>query len=203
MRLRVGELAPLFDVVDLYGRRVSLNACYGNLVLISFYRSAVCPLCNVRLSYLLRRAHDYQRAGVTIISFFESFPDNAHLYLDRFRAPFPIVADGAADVYARYGLKTSWFGTARGTLRRSIYHEARQRNLGDWRLLPGFFAMDGKKFRMPAEFLLGPDLTVRVAYYGHDAGDFMRFSELDHHIEMVRRDFPLHTSPYSTRPFST
>ena len=183
MRLRVGELAPLFDVVDLYGRRFSLSASYGRPVLLTFYRSAVCPLCNIRLAYLLRRARAYQNAGLSIVAFFESSPGAAYEYLDRFRASFPIVADREGDVYERYGLKTSWLGTARGTLRRSIYNEARQRNLGDWRLLAGFFAMDGKKFRMPAEFILGPDLDVRVAHYGRDSGDFMRFAELEQHLE--------------------
>ena len=74
MRLRVGELAPLFDVVDLYGRRFSLSASYGHPVLLTFYRSAVCPLCNIRLAYLLRRARAYQNAGLSIVAFFESSP---------------------------------------------------------------------------------------------------------------------------------
>jgi thioredoxin-dependent peroxiredoxin len=188
MRLRAGELAPLFDVLDIYGRRLSLIAFHGRPVLLSFYRAAVCPLCNVRLSYLLRRWRDYQNAGLNIISFFESTPENAREYLERFRAPFPLVADRYGYVYERFGLRTSWLGTARGTMRRSVYREARNRNLGDWRLLAGFFAMDGKKFRMPAEFLLGPDLTIRVAYYGHDSGDFMSLVNLERHLDALRRE---------------
>ena len=117
---------------------ISLSASYGRPVLLTLNHSAVCPLCNVRLAYLLRRARAYQNAGLSIVAFFESSPSAAYEYLDRFRASFPIVADCEGDVYERYGLKTSWLGTARGTLRRSIYNEARQRNLGDWRLLAGF-----------------------------------------------------------------
>ena len=39
--------------------------------------------------------------------------------------------------------------------------------------------MDGKKFRMPADFLLDADLRVRFAHYGRDSGDFLLFSELE------------------------
>ena len=45
MRLRPGQLAPIFSVVDLYGRRISLLDYANVRVLISFFRAAVCPLC--------------------------------------------------------------------------------------------------------------------------------------------------------------
>jgi len=182
MRLKVGQPAPSFSVADIYGQRVDLAAYRGRPLLISFYRAAVCPLCNMRLWHLLNRYPTYQRQGLNVIAFFESAPDYARAYLDRFRAPFPLVADLGCEVYTRYGLRTSWLGTARGTLRRSVYREARRLQIGDWRLLPGFFAMDGRKFRMPADFLLGPDQTIRVAYYGRDSGDFLLFSELEYYL---------------------
>lgn len=194
MRLKVGQQAPLFEVSDLYGRRVSLRSCYGRPVLLSFYRAAVCPLCNVRLWHLTERYERYQQYGLRVISFFESAPDYAREYLDRFRSPFPLVADLQGQVYARYGLRTSMIGTARGTLRRSVYREAREKGLGVVPLLPGFVAMDGRRFRMPAEFLLGPDLTVRVAYYGRDAGDFLMFSELEAYLGEIA------VAPYSSQP---
>lgn len=194
MRLKVGQPAPLFDVTDLYGRRISLRAYVGRPVLLSFHRAAVCPLCNVRLWHMTERYQRYQQYGLQMITFFESAPDYAREYLDRFRSPFPLVADLQGAVYARYGLRTSVIGTARGTLRRSVYREARERGIGNWRLLPGFFAMDGRKFRMPAEFLLGPDLTVRVAYYGRDAGDFLLFSELEAYLDEIA------VAPYTSQP---
>jgi hypothetical protein len=148
--------------------------------MLAFHRSAVCPLCNVRLSHLIYRYPQYQAQGMNVIALFESSLENAREYLDRLQSPFPIVADPRRQVYTLYGLETSWLGTARGTLRRAVYREARQRHLGIAPLLPGFFAMDGRKFRMPAEFLLGPDLRVQRAFYAKDSGDFLPFSELDH-----------------------
>jgi peroxiredoxin len=188
MRLKVGQPAPLFSVDDMYGRRISLGSFVGQKVMIAFHRSAVCPLCNVRLSHLIYRYGSYQAQGMYIIAFFESSLEHTREYLDRLRCPFPVIADIGRQVYGLYGLETSWLGTARGTLRRSVYREARDWGLGDARLLPGFFKMDGRKFRMPAEFLLGPDLRIQRAYYAKDAGDFLPFYELDH---FARAGFPV------------
>ena len=52
MRLRPGRMAPPFNAVDLYGRRVSLLEYANVRVLLSFFRAAVCPLCNLRLAQL-------------------------------------------------------------------------------------------------------------------------------------------------------
>jgi thioredoxin-dependent peroxiredoxin len=179
MRLRVGQAAPLFTVYDIIGRPVPLARYAGTKVMISFYRAAVCPLCNVRLSHLIYRYPQYQAQGMSIITFVESSLENARYYLDRLRCPFPIVADLRRQVYSVYGLGTSMLGTARGTMRNSVYREARERDLGVADKIRGFLLMDGRKFRMPAEFLLGPDLRIRRAYYAHDAGDFLSFAELD------------------------
>ncbi len=189
MRLRVGDQAPWFTARDIYGRWFSLGSYYGKGLLLSFNRAAVCPLCNIRTFYLIDRAPRYRQLGLEIVAFFESSPHRAYEFLSRLRAPFPIVGDLGRAVYAKYGLESSWLGTARGTLqRRNVYHEARQRGLGIWQLIPGFLAMDGNRFRMPADFLIGPDLTIQKVHYGRDSGDFMGFTELDTYAASLYRD---------------
>ncbi len=179
MRLRVGTSAPPFTVRDLTGRTISLSQYAGTGLCLSFNRAAVCPLCNVRLAHLIMRYPEYQARGMSIIAFFESSSEVAQHYLDRLQCPFPIVADLQRQVYALYGLETSMLGTARGSMRNGVYREARARGLGIVGKVRGFLAMDGRKFRMPADFLIGPDLRIRRAYYARDAGDFLSFAELD------------------------
>lgn len=183
VRLKVGQLAPQFVLPDLAGRQIDLRSHYGSHVLLSFNRAAVCPLCNMRMFLLSERYAQYQAKGLYVLAFFESSAGLAQEYLPRLHAPFPLIPDLAGVAYSRYGLETSMLGTARGTLRRSVYREARQRQLGVWQLLRGFFAMDGRKFRMPADFVLGRDQTIRIAHYGQDAGDFLPFSELDDYLD--------------------
>jgi peroxiredoxin Q/BCP len=185
MRMKVGQVAPQFTAADLDGRPITLHRYYGRHVLLSFSRAAVCPLCNIRMQLLVERYPRYQAQGLQVLAFFESSPELARQYLTRLAAPFPLLPDLRGDVYDLYGLGTSWLGTARGALRRSVYREARRRQLGIWQLLRGFLAMDGRKFRMPAEFVLGPDQRIRLVHYGHDAGDFLLFSELEHYLARI------------------
>src|SRR5260370_40457420 len=92
-RLRAGQAAPLFNVLDMYGRPVSLASYAGRQVLVAFHRAANCPLCSLRLWRLIQHYPTLQRQGVAVIAFFESAPAYSHLYLDRMRPPFPLVAD--------------------------------------------------------------------------------------------------------------
>jgi peroxiredoxin len=179
MRLEVGQQAPLFDVIDLDGRRLRLADYRGTRVLLSFYRTAVCPLCDLRLGHLIDRAVSYRRQGLALLGFFESSPELTREYVGRMRAPFPVVPDRERKVYDLYGLESSLLGVVRARLIRGAeYREAAAHEFGAWRVR-NLARIGGRFGRMPAEFLLGPDLRIRRAYYGHDSGDFMLFTEID------------------------
>jgi peroxiredoxin Q/BCP len=182
VRLKVGQQAPAFVAQDLSGRPVALADYRGKTLLLSFYRMAACPLCNVRTFLLINRYPTYQRRGVHMVAFFESSPAYAHRYLIRLRAPFPLVVDPTRTTYGLYGLETSWFGAAYARLfRGAVYREASRRHLGTV-FLDYLLRREGHFARLPAEFVIGPDSRVRAAYYGRDAGDFMLFSELDRYL---------------------
>ena len=195
MRLHVGQPAPTFVARDLAGRAVDLRRYAGSHVLLAFNRAAVCPLCNIRMALLNDRYAGYRAQGLEVLAFFESSPEVAREYLPRLGAMFPLLLDPAGEVYARYGLSTSWIGLARGAMRRSVYREARRRNLGIWRMLQGFFALDGRKARLPADFVLGPEQTIRIAYYGQDTGDFLPFSTLDNYLARLAPIAPARQRP--------
>ncbi len=166
-------------MTDIYGRRVSLANYLGQNVLLTFNRAAVCPLCNLRTWHLIRRYPAYQRAGLEVIAFFESSPERAHYYLDRQRAPYPIIADLSHNVYDRYGLGASLWGSLVTIFtKRAMRREAKSRGVGVG-LVENITRMDGHMGRLPGDFLIEPDGRIRLAYYGRDAGDFLLFSDLE------------------------
>jgi thioredoxin-dependent peroxiredoxin len=191
VRLKIGDFAPSFSAVDLAGRRVSPTDYYGRILLLTFNRAAVCPLCNVRLSLLIRRYEEYRQYGIHVMSVFESTEKYLHYYLDRQRPPFPVVADPSRQAYALYGLESSFFNTIKARLTRgSVYREAARQKIGG-NVFYNLAHMDGNFGRMPADFIIGPDMRIRFAYYGRDAGDFALFSQLDSVFNSVLATSPV------------
>src|SRR5262249_44469614 len=62
--------------------------------------------------------------------------------------------------------------------RGSVYREAARKRIGG-NPYYNIKHMDGSFNRMPADFIIGPDMRIRFAHYGRDAGDFAMFSQLD------------------------
>ncbi|HEX9070074.1 MAG TPA: peroxiredoxin-like family protein [Ktedonobacterales bacterium] len=190
MRLSAGQQAPEFVVDDMHQRPISLVAyCERRRpVLLMFYRSAVCPLCSINLLELIERFPEYHALGLEVIAFFESSAKVVRRFHGRLRCPFPIIPDREKAAYSLYQLETSVIGTARGSMLRDRYREAKRRNAGIVPLIPGFIAMDGAKFRMPAGFLIDPDQTIRIAYYGRTSGDFLPFADIEAALVSLSHD---------------
>jgi thioredoxin-dependent peroxiredoxin len=185
MRLQVGQHAPRFTVVDLSGRPIALSRYAGVSLLLSFHRYAVCPLCDLRLWHLARRAAEYAHLGLYQLVFVESAPDRTHWYLDRVRCPFPVVPDPRGVVYRQYGLGMSVLAVPTGFLRRyADYRQAGRQHLGGWNL--GHILTESALFRLPASFIIGPDQRIELAYYGRDTGDFLSFARLDRFLAETR-----------------
>lgn len=194
MRIKTGQLAPLFTQPDMYGRKISLAHYRGRQVLLAFNRAAVCPLCNLRLHYLIYRYDEYQRRGLDIIAFFESSPEQSLYFLERQRPPFPIIPDLGRAVYNLYGIESSFFQAARAFFtRRPAFREAAHYHIGGnmWQNLT---KTEGRMGRKPADFLLGPDMRVQVVHYGRDAGDYLSFADIDDFLLASARPEPTWSS---------
>lgn len=182
VRLKSGEMAPMFATTDIYGRPFALNMLAGRRILLSFNRSAVCPLCNLRFLYLLDHYAFYQAHGLAVVAIFESPTPVVRRYLDTRRPPFPTIADPTDSIYGLYGVQRSWLGTLRARLTRGeMYREAAKHNLGG-NTFTQVFGAGRAVNRMPADFLIDRDLRIQTAYFGHDAGDFLSFGQIHQFI---------------------
>jgi thioredoxin-dependent peroxiredoxin len=180
MTLRSGDQAPLFHTHDLWGRRVALTDCYGYPTLVALYRSAPCPLCALRLWYLLRRHHRLYNYVLRLIVLVDSGPAQAQRYLDRFETPVPLVAAHGHNAYDLYEARTSRLSPFLTRMtRRRAFQEARYAGVGASTLSETLRAYDGAFGLLPAEFLLTPTLRIASAHYAKDIGDFLPFAEID------------------------
>lgn len=171
MRLRPGTVAPTFATTDFLGTPVDLAALRGRPVMLSFYRYAACPLCNLRVHELIG-AHDrLGEMGLAMVAVFQSPAERIAEQVGRQDAPFPIVADPSMALYRDYGAETRWGGLASAAVARSGLAAMRSG------FRPG--RTDGPVQRVPADFLIDRDGSIAVAHYGRDIGDHLPIDEIE------------------------
>ena len=72
MRLQPGQAAPDFTVTDFTGVTRTLSDYRGKKVLLSFYRYASCPFCNLRIHQLRQKAAEWEGQGLVMLAVFQS-----------------------------------------------------------------------------------------------------------------------------------
>ena len=127
--------------------------------------------------------------GLQVIAFFHSSLENVRQQFAEHPVPYPIIADPNLVQYRAYGIE------------RSLW-----RLLFSWLRLPtmlsiirhGLFtrAADSDPFMLPADFLIGPDLQIKIAHYGRDWGDHLSLRAVRTHLQ---RYAELHGTPEPIR----
>ncbi len=165
MRIQAEQRAPDFQAVDVFGHPVSLQALQGRMVLLSFYRYASCPLCNLRVRDLREAAPGLAAAGVAMVGVFQSDAASIRRHAGRLPLPFPLVADPDMELYRSYAVERSWVAMLRWP---TLVAAVRALAAG---FRPG--RIDGPVDRTPADFLIGPDGRVVLAHYGRHLDDHL------------------------------
>ncbi len=179
MRLTAGQPAKLFTTTDVTGAPVTLADYRGRHTLLTFLRSAACPLCSLRVHYLIERYAYLQARGLSIIAVFETSPETTMKFAGSQHPPFPLIANPTLDLYHLYGSELGIRGFIYGWLigRHKEWREAHKLRLGGLR-------SDGNHLRHPADFLIGPDLTIERAYYGRDIADHLPLGTIEQYLDV-------------------
>ena len=194
MQIQPGTLARSFHVEDVFGTTISLDDYAGKRLLLSFFRNAACAICNLRVHELIERYPAYHRSGLEILAVFESPRENILQYVGRQDAPFPIVADPQAQLYGLYGVEVSEDKVA-----KTMSMPETQATIGA-AAAHGFALTPeaGSNFdRMPADFLIGPDLIVQHAHYAEYVMDHLPFETIEHFLDS--RGLPRKEIAYETQ----
>lgn len=188
MRLTTLRPAPDFDAFDIHGRRIHLKDFRGRRVMISFFRDAACPFCNLRVYEL---SHHYKRLseqGLEIIALFKSSPDDIRRYVAKRPRPFIMVGDEEMHIYKSYGVEHSMGGMFRGM----FFRMPRMIRAMFYGFLPH---MRGDQTLIPADFLIDEKGFIRAVHYGRDIGDHIPMSSVLSFIKNVRTTVPSDPRP--------
>jgi len=175
MRLDAGQVAPDFSVTDIYGNPVSLRSYAGKKLMLSFYRYAGCPFCNLRVHKLTTLAPEWEARGLSLLAVFQSPAASILEHAGAEPRPFPIIPDPEQQLYRRYGVERSWLGFAKSGLRIAELSEALRDGIR-----PGM--PEGGMNRVPADFIIDEAGKIRLAYYGKDIGDHLPVEEIGKYL---------------------
>ncbi|WP_057935663.1 peroxiredoxin-like family protein [Algoriphagus resistens] len=169
--LSSGQLAPQFQHLTLSGHYVTLDGFSGKKVLLSFFRGAACPFCNLRVRELILNYHVLQQQNIQILAVFHSSAEEIMEYAGKQEAPFPILPDPDLKLYKAYGVESSLLGKLRtmGSLSKV------------WKVMnSGFFNFRSMSDlnTLPADFIIGEDQRILWAHYGDNFGDHIALADV-------------------------
>jgi len=178
MRLAPNKPAPPLRAPDISGGIVDLAEMRGRPVLLSFYRYASCPVCNLRVHRLIDAYPRLSAAGLSVLGVFQSPVDEMTLYMDRHQAPFPLVPDPQLQLYRRFGVEARWGALlSLAVIRSAVTAFAKG-------FLPG--RISGPFNRAPADFLIAPDGRIALAYYGRTIDDHVSIDTVESWLQTAR-----------------
>jgi peroxiredoxin len=181
--------APRCTVSSISDTRIQLPQP-GLWMFVSFLRYASCPACNLRVRELRAGTGELRSAGIEWLVVFHS-PDwrlKRHMPADVWSN---VIADPESQLSSRFGTTRSWLGVGLSMVLPAFY----------WAYLKtlafGFWggAVHSRFDAMPADFLIGPDGTIRLAHYGRHIVDHVDVASV---LDFVRRH-PTAVGPHADR----
>ena len=174
-KLKDGDEAPYFSVVDINGEKVEINKDNGKKILLSFFRYSGCPWCNLAIYRLTEMAPDLEMQGVKVVCFVQSTQENIEknvINRHDLKPPFNVVPDPDKIIYDLYGVEESalkYFTSLR---------KAPEWIYSSYKLHFKQPEVDGSATLVPAQFLIDSDGTIIKVHYGTDYADDMTYSEI-------------------------
>jgi peroxiredoxin len=103
--LGVGDMVPMFELPDADGQMVSLADVLANgPAVISFYRGAWCPFCNLELRAMQRELASAEASNVTMVAISPNTPDTSRDLVAEAEVTFPVLSDAENAVARQFNL---------------------------------------------------------------------------------------------------
>lgn len=172
MRRQPGDMIGRIRLPSIDGTEFDSGHLQGQRYMLSFFRFAACPFCNLRVHELAERFGEFG-TEFTVVAVFDSPLANLRKHAGRHAAPFPILADAANVYYRAFAIERSLAGMLKAALLRfpAVLEGV---------LLRGYLptSFQGRLATLPADFLVDEHGVIRQAYYGKDIGDHLPFEQV-------------------------
>jgi peroxiredoxin len=103
LKLSVGDTAPLFELPNATGKKVSLKEILGNgPVVLVLYRGTWCPYCNLSLNAYQRILAHIKLLGANLIAVSPQTPDSSLSIVEKNALAFEVLSDEGNKVARQY-----------------------------------------------------------------------------------------------------
>ena len=171
MRLKKGDKLTDLSLPSVKGNVFNIENIAGKKALISFYRFAQCPFCNLRIHELTKR-YDELENKLEIIAIFDSPLDHLIKSTKKHKAPFEILADENFKYFDAYGVEKSIFKFFIGSV-VNVHRLIKASLLG---FVPLQFK--GSMLTVPVDILIDETCNIEQVYYGRNTTDHVSLDEI-------------------------
>lgn len=160
----IHKVVPSFEF-RVNDQIISNQSMLGKKYMLSFYRYASCPFCNLRISFLIE-LHQALALDQQFIGVFQSSEEDMAKYVSKQDLSFPLVSDEKKTYYKKFGVEKSMWAYIKGALKVKRLFEAYHKG---FKISHSY----GDKTTVPADFLINEEGIIEVAYYGNDISDHL------------------------------
>ncbi len=153
----IGDIFPEFDLANAHNDPQSLTTMLTNGPLVlSFYRGAWCPYCNLEINALQQRLPEITAAGAQLVAVSPQLPEKSQDQVSRSKLTFEVLSD----VGNKLAKQINLVFTLPEPL-RPIYEA--------WQLdIPGHNDDDSFELPIPATYIIDTDGVIRYAFVEMD-----------------------------------
>jgi peroxiredoxin len=104
--IEIGEMAPMFSAPNATREVVALDdRLERGPVVLSFYRGAWCPICNIELRALQESLPEIRALGASLIAVNPQSPDDSLSFAEKLELDFDVLSDGDQAIAAAYRVR--------------------------------------------------------------------------------------------------
>ncbi|WP_067479070.1 peroxiredoxin-like family protein [Actinomadura hibisca] len=153
----VGAKAPTFTLPSATGQNVALNDLLAEgPVVLTFYRGAWCPYCNIALRSLQQHHAEITARGARLVAVSPQIPDESLSLAEKHELAFDVLSDLGCDTAKQYGLAFD-LPDDLATVYKKLGIDLHHSNAGHARTLP-----------LPATYVIDREGTIRWAFITTD-----------------------------------
>ena len=171
MQLSKGDTIKDLNLPTIKGERFDIKQISGKKTLLTFYRFATCPFCNLRIYEMEQRISELED-NLQVIAIFDSPLDFLIKSMKKHDTSFTILADENFEYFTKYEVEQSIWKFLIGTTTH-FFRFCRALSKG---FIP--IIMKGSLTTVPVDILINTNGTIEKAHYGKNTADHINFEEI-------------------------